>query len=482
MRFLRKSILFSLSTYTALYAHENMRIDEPLIKQKLKSNRIIQYVKSPQKVEQLSKVLTDGIFYGRIRINEFIYDADSKIDDHQTIGIGGSLIYKTANYKGFSYTSGFYLSQSLGDANLENHRYGKDTFSSDALSKDGRKQMHTFAQNYLSFQHNSIEVKLGHFLLESFLLQSHDTKMIPNAFEGASIEFQNIPKVKTTIAYITKQKLRDHEKFHSVLSYSKYDGNDDGVMHRGLTAEKLEEKGIDDKILLFEVQNSSLTNSKFRLGYTSVPKLISSIIVESSHKFKMTDNFNIETSIRYMQQFDEGAGEIGGANIKNNTQGYDHPNSLDASLFASKIDFNYKPLRVRFGYSNVADQGDIVAPWHGLPTAGYSRAMSTMNWYANTETFMVRADYDFPKSGLLEGLHLMSRYALNNFDDHKSGVSSDMDIFTLDLNKNFKNYPNVQVKLRSIIVKENHKVQNQDGSYKKDPSYNALRLELNYLF
>jgi hypothetical protein len=285
-------------------------------------------------------------------------------------------------------------------------------------------------------------------------------------------------------------KLRDHEGFHRVLAYNddssnpyaKWTGNDDGAMHRGLTYSKLDAKGIDDRIIVIEGKNSSIENSSLQFSYTAVPELVSSLMIEGSYKFKLDNGLKIKPAIRYTHQFDDGAGAIGGANLKTNTIGYANPNSLENDIFASRLDFMYGAGSVRIGYSDVQNGGDIVAPWHAQPTGGYSRQMSGMNWYANTQTTMFRADYDFSKAGLIDGLRIMSRYTIQDFDDNKPGTTSDSNIFTFDIVKRFKDNPNFMMKIRTGFVREDHKVANLDGSFKKDPTYNAVRLEMNYLF
>ena len=464
-----------------------------LVKQKLQCNMTVKYKKRPKKVDSFKKIFTQGIFYGRLRSNNFLYDSDSEDSDNYAIGIGGSLVYKSAKYKNFSFTTALYASQVLNHISkdkVSDYKAGKDTFSRYVLATKSRNNMFSLAQNYLSYKKNRSELKIGRFLLETLLLKSNDSKMIPNAFEGANLQIRTIPKTQIQLAYIKKQKLRDHENFHSVLAYSdnasnsyaQWSQNDDGAMHRGITSSKLNEKGIDDRIFLFETKNQSIKNTTLKVGYTLVPKLISSLIVESTYRFKLDNGLTIKPSIHYMKQFDNGAGAIAGANLRTDSTGYDNPNSLSNTLLASRMDFIYGPSSLRFGYSKIYEGGDIVSPWRAQPTSGYSRAMSQMNWFANTETSMIRADFDFDKAGILNGLHLMSRYAIQDFDDNKPGVTADLNIFTFDVIKRFKEYPNFMMKLRTGFVHEDHKVANLDGSLKKDPSYKDIRIEMNYLF
>ncbi len=462
-------------------------------KQRIQCNMTVKYKKRPKKVDDFTKILSEGILYGRIRTNTFIFDGGPDDVSHYSIGMGGNLTYKSARYKGFSFTTGVYTSQNPNHVKTEDlgdYRYGKDTFSRYSVATGGGDGMTALTENYLSYKKNRAELKVGRFLLETYMLKSHDTKMIPVAFEGANLRVRTVPNTKVQLAYITKMKLRDHEGFHRVLAYNddtsnpyaRWTGNDDGSMHRGLTYSKLDAKGIDDRIIVIEGKNSSIENTTLQFSYTALPELVSSLMLEGSYKFKLDNGLKIKPAIRYTHQFDDGAGAIGGANLKTNTTGYSNPNSLENDIFASRLDFIYGAGSIRIGYSDVQDGGDIVAPWHAQPTGGYSRQMSGMNWYANTETTMFRADYDFSKAGLIDGIRIMTRYTIQDFDDNKPGTTSDSNIFTFDIVKRFKENPNLMFKMRTAFVTEDHKVANIDGTFKKDPTYNAVRLEMNYLF
>jgi len=491
MRFLLITLLL-FSTLNAQTKEKENEEKKTVIKRKIKCNSTIKYTQVPEEVDTLKEFLKGGVFYGRLRLNSFLFNPESIGENHFAMGAGGSLIYKSAVFNGFSFTSGIYTTQNIWhkEISASNYRSGKDTFSRYNLATDNSYNLTSMAQNYVQYQKGNNSLKLGHFLIESPLLKSNDTKMIPNSFEGAYAKIGAIPKTKVQMAYITKQKLRDHESFHHVLaygdnpneSYSKWSENDDGGMHRGLTVSKLKEKGIDDRLLMLDIKNRGLRRTTLRLGITAVPDLVSTLSLEGTYNFKIDRNFKIKPSIRYVKQFDEGAGAIGGANLRNNTTGYSNPNSLESSLIAGRVDIIKGAGSLRLGYSKIADEGDFVTPWRGFATAGYTRAMGQTNWYANTETFLIRADYDFSKTKILNGFRIMSRYAMENFDDKKAGVSSDVNILTVDLVKRFKDYPNFMTKLRTAFVTEDHKVLNLDGTYKKDPSYNEIRLEMNYLF
>jgi len=66
----------------------------------------------PTDVDTVSEIFTKGEFYGRLRFNSFVFNWDEEIEkvskDHYTIGVGGSLIYKSAYFNGFGFTLGGY--------------------------------------------------------------------------------------------------------------------------------------------------------------------------------------------------------------------------------------------------------------------------------------------------------------------------------------------------------------------------------------
>jgi len=95
-----------------------------------------------------------------------------------------------------------------------------------------------------------------------------------------------------------------------------------------------------------------------------------------------------------MRQFDQGAGVFVGPNLKMQTEGYLNTKSLDSILYAARVDVVRDTFKLRFGYTKVADEADLVTPWRGFPTAGFSRAMSQYNWNANTKSYMVQLDYE----------------------------------------------------------------------------------------
>ena len=506
-------VLWVLST--AIYADENIEenydedantvtsvytdmedTDEDFFKHSLKCNMLHLYNDDPDNVNNLWGMFTEGIYYGRLRFNSFGYQWNEPLqvdgvkirDNHAIAAVGGSLIYRTAYLYGFGVGVGLYTTRSMGsldDTEAYLYKAGKGSLSRYDYKSDGSDSIHTFAQAYLEYQHEENSVKLGRQIFESFLTKSNDTKMIPNTFEGLTFDSKNIFGTSVKLAYLTQQKLRDHSSFHHLLAvgddendpYSIYSENDDSAMHFGLKKSKLEAKGIEDRLIVAEAKSTSIENLTLLMNYTAVPELVSSGMLQADYRIPMGD-WSVIPALRVMQQFDMGAGSIGGANLKTLTQGYTDPQSLDAALYGARVDVVQDALKMRFGYTKIADKGDIIAPWRGFPTAGFTRAMAQYNWYANTESYMVQLDYEFED---ISEFKIISRFAIQDFDDEKQGVQADSKVFTIDLFKGLGESA-YYLKTRYAHVMGDNDTMTSYGYNKLNPSYDEIRVEINYLF
>jgi len=466
--------------------------EEHLCKHSLKCNMVHIYEETAPEVSNIRDMFTQGIFYGRLRFNSFAYKWETEIDkvrkDHAIAAIGGSVEYKSAYYHGVSIGAGLYTTQARGSLSLEEtylYKSGKDTFSRYDRFRDGQKGITTLAQGYLEYRYDDMDVKVGRQIFESFLTKSNDTKMIPNTFEGLTFNKHSLFHTDFKMAYLTKQKLRDHADFHHVLAYGDnkanpydfYSQNDDSAMHKGLTTSKLDARGIEDRLIVIEATNRSIENVTLHGNYTAVPELIASAMLQVDYRLHM-GGWSVIPALRYMQQFDEGAGAIGGANLKTLTSGYSDKESLDSALFGARVDVVNEGLKLRFAYTDVADEGDIVAPWRGFPTGGFTRAMGQYNWYANTKSYMMQLDYEFES---IPDFKMISRFAIQDFDDKKIGVQADSNVFTLDFVKRFQEN-RLYVKTRYAHVMGDKDTVAANGIRKLDPSSDEIRFEINYLF
>jgi len=494
-----KKLHLSLVTAAACLFATTVSADDAKPKRELKNNMMEVYNVLPGKANGITEAFTDGTFYGRLRMNSFMYDAENPAAlDHKVLGVGGSMIYKTKSYEGFSMTAAGYFSTvpytDLERSDAPDAKMGNDLFSRYNVLTTDDWTMAVLGQAYLQYDAGKTTVKLGDQIFESFLTKSNDTKMIPNTFTGLVIENNDLPQTKVRGAYFTAQKLRSHTTSHDVITvgtseyatdpYDKYAGNDDSAVHKGLSYANFVAAGKDTShdLIVADLQNKSIENLQVDVTYGSVPGVVSSLTGELNYNIALPGGFSLTPGIRHMQQFDNGGGEIGGSSLdgknvkwsgstptyKNN--GYKSANSLDSSLTMARLVLKQGALKAQIAYSAVADEADIVAPWRGFPTGGYTRAMAQYNWYANTKTTAAEVHYDFGKAKIVSGLYVMVRYAMQDFDEAKINLQSDSNILHIDVIEKFT--PDLYAKFR-LGMRDND-VDTQ--------SYNEYRFELNYLF
>ena len=485
MYLLRALCIYMLSIHFT-YAQDEV------YKHSLRCDMMQIYEEIPKEVENLSDMFCNGVFYGRIRFNSFSVNWENEVDnrrkDSTIAAVGGSMVYKSAYYKGFSIGVGLYTSYAKGTlSSKQSNLYasGKDTLDLYNLLSGGKRSIFTVAQAYLEYTYKDTYLRVGRQLHESFLTRSNDTKMIPNSFEGLSLATKVLPNTVVKMAYLTKQKLRNHSKFHHLLAYgdeqsdpyARYSQNDDAAIHKGITLSKLKQRDIKDRLFIFEAKNTSFDNLQLYMNYTAAPKLLSYLMLQADYRYDIAD-WSVTPGFRYMKQFDKGAGSFAGANLKNITTAYRNPDSLDAALYGVRVDIVNDAFKLRFGYTKTADKSDIVTPWRGFPTAGFTRAMSQYNWYANTKSYMVQLDYALET---IENFKILARFVVQDFDDRKIGVQADSKLFTFDATKSFPEQ-SISFKTRFAHVTDDGQNEYNTALSKPNPSYDEVRFEINYLF
>jgi hypothetical protein len=475
-------------------------------KRTLKDNGEEVYHVLPENAATLTEAFAKGVFYGRLRMNYFYWDfEDSDQYDPTGFAVGGSVIYKTAPLHGLSATAGFYTAQNLGLLDKDDALYGrsgKDTFSRYDVLKDGDWGMTVLAQAYFQYHLQKTDIKIGRQIVESFLTKSNDTKMIPNTFEGYTLLSNDLPDTTIQLAFLTAQKLRDHTEFHDVITYgdgntltyrgkniSNWTNNDDSAVHKGLSYTNLKnaDEDVDHDLVIAGVTNKSVNNLQLDMWYTGVPDLFYSLMVESNYEIPLVDGWSLTPGLRYMQQFDDGAGDVGGAalngslaGISGSAKGYEDANSVDGRLYAARLVLKKGAGSVLAGYSKISDDADLIAPWRGFPTSGYTRSMAQYNWEANTESWMIQASYDFGKAGIIKGFRAAIDYVYMDYDDEKEHLGgldkTDLSYVHGDMWYKMPFLPDLEAKVRIGLAEAD---KNRNG---QDPSYSEFRFELNYLF
>lgn len=480
----------------------------------IKSNMQVDYLRETPAVERWTEWFSRGSLYGRARLHVFAWDWNTAKEtgtgqtrDNAMIGAGGSLIYKTARWQGWSATMGGYstvpLLQDNTDAKvpLTNFgRAGKDTYRTRLDGSEGA--INVLAEAYVEYRSVGWSVRAGRQIIDTVLLASNDTKMVPQTFEAVRLDLRAVPRSKVTAAVVLRQKLRDHTTYHSALAYAKSTGNDDSGAHRGLTVQNLARSGkdTDPALVLLAAETRPVKNVRLALEYVGVPGEFALAVGDASADFKLSSEWTLTPGVRLLRQFDHGAGAIGGAAIsgvfgsdKTFTNGaadlrklasYDDPKSADGGLGAARLALARGPWAFSAGLANIADEADIIAPWRGFPTGGFTRLIGQVDWLAGTRNRMARVDYDFGKTRLTSALKAMGACGWIDCDDRKVAEGTvtltDRRILTFDVIATLKSLPQTEFKVRAAFVRADAKPSTTD--WRNYESYRELRVEMNHLF
>ncbi|MDD2652189.1 MAG: OprD family outer membrane porin [Sulfurimonas sp.] len=492
---MNKRSTLSISTVIALLATSAISADEVLPKQSLKANYQVTYNKLPKSVDNISEMFQDGMFYGRLRSNTFLYEWEKETstqDSHVISAIGGSLAYKSATFKDFDFTAALYYSKAFFNEDndpVDKLKPGYDLLSRYDFINGNGKSMTVLGQAYITYKGlPKTEINLGRQLVDTFYVASNDTKMIPNTFDGVTLQTKALPDTTAKLAYLTEEKLRGHTDNHSVLAYGDsssssglkpiWDSNDDSAMHKGLTYTNLRNAGVDTDAPLItgDLRNKSIKNLTLDTSFYTVPDLVSEVMAEANYKINL-DGFSLSPGVRYIKQFDNGAGEIGGASYSGKlagkvgaSGGYKDASSLDSQMVAARLVGAYKNYNLNLGYSQVLDEADLITPWRGFPTAGYTRSMARYNWMANTKSYRAELNINQNKTGVYRDL-LMQFSVLHTDADEAKGYF-DENYYYAGFVQNIPSFIDLQWRLRLGYA---------DTKQVNADSLDA-RFELNYLF
>jgi len=456
------------------------------IKRTLQNNMKEKYHVLPEKADTVRDIFKKSMVYGRIRTNYFWCDrtdesdsAEVEIDGEKIRGIdptgfavGGSLIYKTAPFKGLSATLGYYVAHNLGlidEEDVAGGKSGKDTFdrrrdTDRAGNTDySARNMYVPAQSFLQYNFGKTEIRTGRQIFESFLTASNDTKMIPNTFLGTSIVNKDLPGTILTAGWFNKQKLRDHVSFHDVVLYDGWHENDDSGVHIRYTRENGGDSHND--LVVLGVVNHSVPDMRLDFWYTGVPGLFYSTMYEANYTFRINDDLSITPGCRYFRQYDDGLDDVTlkglSASQKDAFNKDDKINGrAEAYFYALRLVANYKNHKFALGYHKNSDKGDVVAPWRGHPTRGYTRTMTEVNWAAGTESKLINWTWKINDA---------FRYSLSWAHNGRRGRNTETTVFLGEFWYSLTQ--NIEIKTRLM---------HHDGWGESD--FDEARIEVNCLF
>jgi len=485
---MNKGIKLSVAVTATLLLTSFACANDETSKQSLKTNYQLIYNEKPKSVDNFTDMFKEGLFYGRLRSNTFYWGWEKESTtqyNHATSGLGGSLVYKSAKYADIDFTAGMYYSRgffSVKSGDVSKFKPGAEVLSRFDYSNTGSQSMSVLGQAYLSYKGLAkTELSVGRQLVETFYTKSNDSKMIPNTFEGVVLKSKVIPDTAFDVAYLSADKLRAHTESHSILMYGdtasssstkpQWSENDDSAMHKGLTytALKAAGKSTDAPLIVADIHNKSIPNLSFDAAYYAVPALISEVMGELNYKVKM-GSFSLTPGVRYMKQFDNGAGAVGGAAYDGTTTGYKDPTSLDSQAVMGRLVGVYNNFKLNLGYSQIMDEADLITPWRGFPTGGYTRSMARYNWIANTKSYRAELSINGNKTGVYKDVFTQISFLHTDSDESKGQY--DENYYYLGFVQNIPSLVDLQWRLRLGYT----------DTKKADADSLDARFELNYLF
>ena len=154
--------------------------------------------------------------------------------------------------------------------------------------------------------------------------------------------------------------------------------------------------------------------------------------------------------------------------------GYKDKDSLDSKMIAARVVTKIDNYKINLGYTNILDEADLVTPWRGFPTAGYTRSMGMYNWRANTQSYRIEVVRNANKTGIYKNMFIQASALYIDTDEDKKILEDSMFYYT-GFVKNFEDAPELQLRLRL-----GYRDFIGDASIISD--YLDSRFEANYLF
>lgn len=456
--------------------------------------------------------------------------------DSEGMAIGGSLIYKTAPLYGISAGAGFYVTHGMSglatdDTNGNTAGYAKNTTASDLFARgpgaatDFGTGYAVLAESYLQYDIQMTKIKGGRFLMSNPWITPNDTKMIPIAIEGAQAISNDIANTTIQLDYADKIKERGMTYFGSMADTG---DTPDAIKNyyrthytptASLTGGVQTSYGKNEapNVAILGVKNKSIDSLELQAWGMHWADIVDQGMLEANYAIEAGDAI-ITFGARYMQQFDQGAGEIIrpstgdsiysvgavtatsplGGNSKVRKKG-DSDNSVDTYMYALRAVTNYGPAKLLLAYSHTDSGGDLIAPWRGFPTYEYTRSMTITDWNANTYAYKAQFDYDF--NALVTGLSAFVSYSYYDRDPSKVGYQGATDRYynngdtrqwNIDAMYKVPSIKGLDFKARYMI--QNNEILSlatstaignsggQSEGYGNDTSNRELRLEANYRF
>ncbi len=397
----------------------------------------------------MASAFKDGKFDGRIRTQYFLTDWDmhdgtNKDATATGFAVGGSLLYKTSPLYGLSAGAGFYTTQNPGGwteeddgRNMTTPTKFNATTSNDLFLREGSgatplsgtnpttlvpygEGYAVLAQAYLQYDIEKSKATAGRFLMTNPWITPNDTKMIPIAIEG--VEIKSYDLANTTIQIDYAEKIKERGMIHFGNMADTGDTPDAIKAYYKTTYSNAGTHGDAPDVLIAGVTNKSIDGLELQGWVMHWPDLVDQGLIEANYTLEAGDAI-VTLGGRFIKQNDKGAGAIIKPFTTTSTTGNgDNDNSIDSYLWAVRAVVNYGSTQLLVSTSHTDDGADMIAPWRGFLTQGYTRSMTQTDWNANTDAYKAQLNYDLGQ--MVTGLSTMLSYSIYDRDPSKTPYQS----------------------------------------------------------
>lgn len=434
--------------------------------------------------DDFASAFSEGKFDARLRAQYFLTDWDDNSatgrdgKDPSGFAAGGSVIFRTAPVSGFRVGAGLYTTQNPGGLTKESDgataTSALDLFEREGSSKTYGQGYSVLAKSYLQYDISKTKIKAGRFLMTNPWITPNDTKMIPLTVEGAQIVSNEFRNSTIQLDFAKRFKERGAAYFGNMA-----DGADVPYAIRSNYFTHYNpadpSQGKAPSVLIAGVNNKSVPGLKLQAWAMHWDNLVSQAMAEANYALEVQEVI-LSFGGRYVQQFDQGAGTL----IKPMLNHGDSDDSVDSSLWALRATADFRAAKLLFSLSQTSNDGDMIVPWRGFLTQGYTRSMTITDWNANTKAYKAQFDYDFNEK--IAGLNAFVSYSFYDRDPLRTSYVNSTNGDTRQVNLDL--IYNLSRTFRGTELKARFMDQNNEATalYEKETSSREMRLEANYYF
>ncbi|WP_024956016.1 OprD family outer membrane porin [Sulfurospirillum arcachonense] len=304
--------------------------------------------------DNLADSFKNGKLKGDIRAYYWDREKGTGTVEGDILNFGVDLNYVTDSFYGFR--TGFSFQSSNSPFVDED---GKDAFKTDMWGPGA-----VLSEAYLSYTINKTTLKVGRQFIKMPLLAGSGSRIIKQAFEGATLVSKAIPNTTLYAAYVTKFQNR-------------VDGSGD-------IADFEDENGlkIDENSYVFGVKNSSLPNTTLTAAYGVVEDNFDIIYVDAKYARKI-NNFRFNAAVQY------------------DDTNYDDSAKEDASFYGLKLGGGIGGFDTYAAYAEVEDgTARYSVAGHGTKPLIFTSPKMDAGEYNESEQYALGASYNFKEYGL----------------------------------------------------------------------------------